>query len=521
MANASTTNFHARKTRKETASSRRRGAIRRLVLPVLAVPVLAMAVSLGATSAADAAQTFLAGQTYYAIGVPVCKAPKHAREARCFAMRRVLVDERTSGALPFKPGAGASGTGTIGPAGGLTPSDLTTAYALPITGGAGQTVAIVDAYNDPNIAADLKTFDTNYALKACTKANGCLTVVGQTGTTTSLPANDTTGWSVEESLDVETVHSICPKCKIVLVEANSPSDSDLGTAENTAVAMGATVVSNSFGGLESGADSTVQSAFNHPGVVITASTGDDGYYDFDELGEYGAVSQPNFPASSPDVVAVGGTSLYLGETATRQSETVWNDNGVKDYFQRLFGERLGASGGGCSTRFAAKTWQTHVAGWKNTTCGTKRLAADVAAVADYLTGLDIYDSYGCAECSPAPGWFTVGGTSLAAPLIAGAFALAGGANGVDYPAETLYQNIGKGYDVTVGGNGWCDGEGAAACGNPNLSSAGILDCDFSTAGDAQADGACDALTGFDGPTGVGTPKGLAVFKPPAASTPIR
>jgi len=509
MANTTTTNFRMSGTRNESASSQRLGAIRRLAFPLLAVVV-----SLGAISAADAAQTFVAGRTYFAIGVPVCKVPKHAGEARCFAMRRVLVDEGTKGALPFKPAAGASGTGTIGPAGGLTPGDLATAYALPATGGAGQTVAIVDAFNDPNIVDDLKTFDANYLLKACNKANGCLQVVGQKGTA-KLPANDTTGWSVEESLDVETVHSICPNCKILLVEANSAENSDLATAENTAVAMGATVVSNSFGGPESGADSASQSAFNHPGVVITASTGDDGYYDFDELGEYGAVNQPNFPASSPDVVAVGGTSLFLGQTGARQSETVWNDNGVQDYYEQYFGDRFGASGGGCSTVFSAKSWQTHVAGWKNTSCGSKRLAADVAAVADYLTGLDIYDSYSCGSCSPAPGWFTVGGTSLAAPLIAGAFALAGGANGVDYPAMTLYDNIGKAYDVTVGGNGWCDGEGAAACGNPNQTADGILDCDYSAAGKSQADGACDALAGFDGPTGVGTPNGLAVFTPPA------
>jgi len=518
MANAATTDFHMHGTSKENGISRRRGAIRWLVLPALV-----MAASLlGATSAADAAQAFLAGKTYYAVGVPVCKVAKHPKkEARCFAMRRVLVAEGTKGALPFKPAAGAAIPGSIGPAGGLTPSDLATAYALTTTGGTGQTVAIVDAYNDPNIAADLKTFDTNYHLPACTKANGCLKVVGQTGSTTSLPANDTTGWSVEESLDVETVHSICEKCKILLVEANSTLNTDLGAAENTAVALGATVVSNSFGGPESGAGSAFQSAFNHPGVVITASTGDDGYYDFDRLGENGVINEPNFPASSPDVVAVGGTSLYLGETATRQSETVWNDNGVRDYWEQNLDAPLGASGGGCSTRFAAKSWQSHVAGWKNTTCGGKRLAADVAAVADYLTGLDIYDSYSCAECSPAPGWFTVGGTSLAAPLIAGAFALAGGANGVDYPSMTLYQNISNAYDVTVGGNGWCDGEGAAACGNPNLSGAGILDCDYSAAGDAQADGSCDALAGFDGPTGIGTPKGLTIFVPLAESPRAR
>jgi subtilase family serine protease len=225
--------------------------------------------------------------------------------------------------------AGATKAGTIGPAGGLTPGDLGTAYGLATTGGHGQTVAIVDAYNDPNINADLQTFDSHYGLAACSTSNGCLRVVNQSGGT-ALPPNDTSGWSVEESLDVETVHSVCQGCKIILVEANSATNSDLGTAENKAVALGATEVSNSFGEPETNTSPAFQAAVNHPGVVITASAGDDGYYFYDQLA---ATNQPGIPAAYNTTVSVGGTSLYLGQTATRQSESAWNDNGPRDYLQ--------------------------------------------------------------------------------------------------------------------------------------------------------------------------------------------
>jgi hypothetical protein len=444
------------------------------------------------------------------VGKRACEAPKkNAGEAICFADIRVRVKEGTKGARAFKLAAGATGAGTIGPAGGLTPSDLAAAYGLTTTGGSGQTVAIVDAFNDPNINADLQTFDTQYGLAACSTANGCLSVVNQAGGTT-LPADDTTGWSVEETLDVQAVHSVCQGCKIILVEANSPGNADLGTAENTAVALGAKEVSNSFGEPEAGTDSTFQAAFNHPGVVIAASTGDDGYYSFDQKA---AVNQPDIPASYNTVVAVGGTSLYLGQSAVRQSETVWNDNGPGDYYQGLLGFALGASGGGCSTLFSASGWQTHLSTWASTGCGSNRLDADVSAVGDYLTGFDIYDSYNCGSaCSPAPGWLTIGGTSLSSPLIAAVYGLAGGAKGVAYPALTLYGHLGKAYDVTAGGNGWCDGAGAAECGDPNTLGFGIVDCDYTGGGVVAAgDSACDAVPGYDGPTGVGTPSGLTPF----------
>jgi subtilase family serine protease len=427
-------------------------------------------------------------------------------------MIREVVSSTTKGAKPFRVGP----AGTIGPAGGLTPGDLSTAYNLKTTGGAGQTVAIVDAYNDPNIASDLATFDTQYGQPACTAGNGCLKVVNQTGGSTP-PANDESGWSVEESLDVETVHSVCHGCKIILVEATTNGNSDLAAAEDKAVSLGANEVTNSFGEPEGNSDSIFAAAFNHPKVVITASAGDDGYYDFDQLDR---VNEPSIPAAYNTVVSVGGTSLNLNQSGSRQSETVWNDNGQRDYNERLSGESLGAGGGGCSTLFSAQKWQTSLSTWSSTGCGTKRLDNDVAAVADYLTGFDVYDSYSCDNGCDT-GWYTVGGTSLSSPLIASAWALAGGAHGVTYPALTVYGHRNLAYDVTTGGNGWCDGQGASECGNPNTLGDGLVDCDYTATGTVNAgDRACDALPGYDGPTGVGTPNGDTMFTKTGPSAAI-
>ena len=460
---------------------------------------------LALSGAASSAPAAAATTTEYAVDEPVCPQQPPAGQATCLAIRRVRVSETTPGAKPFVPGAGAA---TTGPAGGLTPSDLATAYNVSSTAtGTGQTVAIVDAYNDPNINSDLQTFDTNYGLATCSTSDSCLTVVNQTGGSTP-PADDTTGWSVEESLDVETVHSMCQNCKIILVEANSNSTSDLANAEDEAVALGANEVTNSFGGPET-ADSAYESYYNHPGTVITASAGDDGYYDYQE---FAATNQANFPASSNTVVAVGGTSLFLNQNGTRSYETVWNDNGPKEYAD----EALGASGGGCSTVFSAPSWQTTLSDWGSTACGGNRLDNDVSADADPITGFDIYDSYNCdGDCTP-PSWATYGGTSLSSPIIASIFALAGGAQGASYPAATLYAHLGTSSlnDVTAGGDGWCDGEGAAQCGNPNALGDGILDCDYPASGSTPNPGdlACDAATGYDGPTGVGTPNGLGAFE---------
>jgi len=489
-----------------------RGYVRPMNPKTFSVPALAAAVLALAGSATAG------GIPIYAKGVPLCKPQRHS--AACDAMRRVLARPGTRGARPLV----ATPAGTTGPSGGLTPADITGVYGLSGTG-SGQTVAIVDAYNDPKLDADLQTFDAEYGLAACSIASGCLKVVNETGGST-LPANDTTGWSGEESLDVEAVHAVCSGCKIVLVEASSDSDGDLGTAENTAAnTLHATEISNSFGEPETGSGTTFAHAFDHPGVVITASSGDDGYYDYDLLGGSGKISAPSVPAAYPTVVAVGGTSLYLAQasTPTRAYETVWNDNGPQDAYEQALNSALGASGGGCSTRFSAPAWQSNVSGYAAAACGDKRLVADVAMVADPLTGFDVYDSYtGCSGCKA--GWETIGGTSLSAPLAAAAFALAGGAHGLQYPAVALYSHTASAhYDVTVGGNGLCGGETAAQCPDANTGGAsdlgfGIVDCAYDRVGNVAAGtGACDATVGFDGPTGIGTPASTKLFSQPKLS----
>jgi hypothetical protein len=468
------------------------------------------------------------GRTYFGIAKPVCAESKSQTTLRCFADERAIVSKGTPGARAFVLGGTATANGTVGPSGGLTPGDLAKVYGLATTGGTGQTVAIVDAFNDPNINSDLQTFDSNYSLAPCSTANACLRIVGQTGSAAALPANDTTGWSAEESLDVETVHALCQACKIILVEANSPTTADMAAAENEAAALHATEISNSFGGPESlaGFTPTQTAAFNHPGIAIVASSGDDGYFDFDRaMVQPPGPNSPQEPAALNTVVSVGGTSLFLNQAGGRQFETVWNNNGTRDVWEETFGAPQGAAGGGCSTVIAARLWQTSERGWASTACGTRRLVADVAAVADPFTGFDVFDSFVCGNC-PAAGWHTFGGTSLAAPIVAATFALAGGSHGIQYPALTLYGHPGKLYDVTVGGNGVCGGEGAPQClglgQNPKAQAFGTIDCDYPATGTTPSVGAsaCDAAPGYDGPSGLGTPNGIVAFSRTGPSAAI-
>ncbi len=323
---------------------------------------------------------------------------------------------------------------------GYSPAQLKTAYSLSGATGTA-TVAVVDAYANPNAAADLATYRSQFGLGA---AN--LTQVNQNGGT-ALPAGDT-GWGQEEMLDLEMVSAICPSCNLLYVGANSASFADLGTAVNTAVAKGATVVSNSYGGNESSNEvNAYGSYYNHPGVAITASSGDSGY---------GAQS----PAAFRTVTAVGGTSLTLNSNNTRKSESVWS-----------------GAGSGCSAYVAKPTWQ------HDTGC-TRRTIADVAAVADPATGVAVYDSYGSTG---GANWYVFGGTSVAAPIIGAVYALSGNTAGI--PATLAYSAPGGSlYDVTSGSNGRCVRGG-------NTSRAYL----------------CTGVAGYDGPTGNGTPNGTAAF----------
>ncbi|MFC4034635.1 peptidase S8, partial [Streptomyces polygonati] len=239
----------------------------------------------------------------------------------CLALARTDVAHH----LGISPNATPSGYG---------PTDLQSAYALPSGAGAGATVALVDAQDDPNAAADLSTYRSQYGLPACTTANGCFKKVSQTGSTTSLPSPDS-GWAGEISLDLDMVSAVCPQCHILLVEASSASMDDLGTAVNEAVSLGAKYVSNSYGGDEDSSDTSADSSyFNHPGVAITVSAGDEGY-------------GPEYPAASKYVTSVGGTALTRSSGTSRGwTESVWHTSSTE------------GTGSGCSAYDAKPTWQT-------------------------------------------------------------------------------------------------------------------------------------------------------------------
>ncbi|HEY4099630.1 MAG TPA: S53 family peptidase [Gemmatimonadales bacterium] len=331
---------------------------------------------------------------------------------------------------------------TAGTPSGYGPTDLRTAYnlaAASASNGVGQTIAIVDAMDDPNAASDLAAYRSKFGLTACTTANGCFRKVSQTGGT-NYPRADA-GWSEEISLDLDMASAICPNCKILLVEATSASFANLAAAVDRAALMGANVISNSYGGSEYSTETTDETHFNHPGIAITVSSGDAGY-------------GVEFPASSRYVTAVGGTSLKRSTGGRGFTETAWVD-----------------AGSGCSKYITKPSWQ-HDAG-----CA-KRTVADVSADADPNTGVAVYDTYGIRR---GGGWLVFGGTSVAAPLVGAIYALAGNEGSINYGSFS-YSNLGSIFDVTSGSNGKCGGSYL-----------------------------CTALSGYDGPTGNGTPNGIAPF----------
>ncbi len=320
---------------------------------------------------------------------------------------------------------------------GLHPFDLHAAYGLPAGGSGGKTIAVVDAMDDPNAEADMGVYRAAFGLPACTTANGCFHKIDGSGGTT-YPAADA-GWSKEITVDLDMVSAACPDCHILLVEAASADMPVLAAAENTAAASpGVVAISNSFGVPETSAETGWDASFHHPGIAITAAAGDSGY---------GTV----YPAVSPYVTAVGGTSLSKASNARGWTETAWS-----------------GGGSGCSSYEPKPSWQT------DTGC-TTRTTADVAAVADPSTGVSVYDTY------QSSGWAVAGGTSAASPIIAAAFVLAGNATaaGPSYP-----------YSHTSGLNDITSGSNSLLCFSGYL---------------------CSAGPGYDGPTGLGTPKGTSAF----------
>jgi hypothetical protein len=296
------------------------------------------------------------------------------------------------------------------PTDGLSPADVLAAYRLPKTGGKNQTVAIVDAYDNPHAEKDLAVYRATWKLPPCTTANGCFRKVNQRGGTK--PPKGEAGWGSEIALDLDAVSAACPTCKILLVEADDDEDASLGAAENTAVKLGADVVSNSFGAPEAKNTGVLNGKYyTHPGVPILAASGDDGFTD------------TIFPAAFGNVWAVGGTSL-THPAAAGWTETAWT-----------------GAGSGCSAWTPKPSWQ------KDSHCAY-RTTADVSAVADPDTSLAVYDTYG----EDYVGWTAIGGTSLATPLVAGMIGLAHNAAEVVSPSYA-YAHRGGLHDVVGGSNG--------------------------------------------------------------------
>jgi N-acetylneuraminic acid mutarotase len=371
--------------------------------------------------------------------VDVCAATVAKNVARCYAKR---VESPTK--LGVRPNADAPV--------GYAPADLIAAYNLPADGGAGATVAIVDAYDNPNALADLTVYRAQYGLPAL--AAGQFRKVNQRGVEGSYPTPDE-DWAGEIALDIDMVSAVAPKANILLVEADTANFEDLGASVNQAVAMGATYVSNSYGSNYSstpgsGEDPTetqwTDAYYNHPGVAVVASSGD-------------SDTGVSFPAASAAVTSVGGTALVRDTGTTRGwSESVWHNE-------------YGGPGSGCSLYEPKPAFQT------DTGCA-KRAVADVSAVSDPVTGLSVYNTYG----SSSTGWAQFGGTSAASPIIAAVYALGGGVPAASAPNSFPYAKPGALNDVTGGTNGTC---------TPAY--------------------LCTAGPGYDGPTGLGTPNGVAAF----------
>jgi hypothetical protein len=371
----------------------------------------------------------------------VCPVPSRPGQMTCMA----LIPSRSRATPDARP-----------PAGAYAPADLLSAYGLTSAAasasGGARTVAIVDAYNDPRASRDLAAYRAHYGLPRCAASGPapCLRIVNSAGGS-RLPRTDRTGdWEFEESVDLDMVSAICPRCRILLIESASESISSLTAAESYA-SRHASVVSNSWGsGAEFTGENAFDSRFDHPGVAIVAAAGDAGY-------------GTQYPAASQFVTAVGGTTLMGATPDTSGSQTAWS-----------------GTGSGCSALEPKPAWQQ---GGTPSAC-QNRTETDVAADADPRTPVAIYDSAGSTVPGIAKGWNSAGGTSVATPIIAAVYALAGKPAAGTYPASYPYQHPGDLTDVTSGSNGRCE---------------------------AARRYLCTAGPGYDGPAGLGTPVGTGGF----------
>jgi subtilase family serine protease len=368
---------------------------------------------------------------------------------------------------------------TAAPA-GYGPSDLAAAYSIPSGSTSTATIAIIDAGVDGNLESDLDTYRSNYGLPACTSANGCLTLENYTGGAQPAPQTSGDGATAEEdiavetSLDVDMASAACPSCHILELSvpwADGQTDGDTSTADfstavATAAAAGAKAISISYGftATATSTSGTDLADFNQPGVAIEVSTGDSGF---------NGGTHTSWPSDLPTVVGVGGTTLT--NSGGTYSETAWGTSSSS-----------GSGGSGCETYFAAKNGQPSAV---TADCGNHLADADVSADADPDTGLAVYDTYAPSSGTPN-NWVSVGGTSASSPYVAGLFANAGVSSSVNGP-NTLYAAPASDFnDITSGNNE-------------------LLDQCSKYTGVSQA--VCNAGPGWDGPTGLGSPHGLAAF----------
>jgi Subtilase family len=367
----------------------------------------------------------------------VCSAAARPGWDQCQLLVRTTAAGQPLSARPARAAALPDGYG---------PVQLRSAYELARAAaarGSGQTVALVDAYDDPDAAADLATYRAEYGLPACTVASHCFRKVNQEGQPGPLPAPNV-DWSEEISLDLDMVSAVCPKCHIILAEANDNQDYDLAATVATAARLGATQISNSYAEPEYAGETRLEPFYDHRGVEITASAGDDGY-------------QVNYPAASQYVTSVGGTTLWPASNNRGWTETVWS-----------------GSGSGCSSQIPKPSWQ-------HDAC-THRTDNDVAAVANPVTPVALYDTYG------ESGWLEAGGTSVASPIVAAVYALIGTA-GKDPGGSWWYAHRDDVFPVTSGRDGVC-----------------------------QPAYLCTAGKGYSGPAGVGTPDLTGLRVTPAGCT---
>ncbi len=382
---------------------------------------------------------------------------------------------------------------------GFDPKNLREAYNLnnlPEGSGSGQTVAIVDAYNDPKAESDLQEYRKEYKVyfkgteTECTEKNGCFKKVNQEGKTEAeaktFPKTNHT-WAKEISLDLDMVSAACPECHILLVESTgNPGETEkeaiedakkarenMGLAEDEAVALGATEISNSWTEEEESSSSDKsedEKYFDHEKLPITVAAGDNGYH---------GKERSYWPAGSKYVISVGATKLKKAKNARGWSEEVWKDASPENggYF---------ATTSGCSQYEEKPTWQPEQA------CGNKRTDNDVAADGSTESPVSVYDSYG------ESGWINMGGTSAATPFVAGVEAISNSA-ARSLGAQAFYKRPGMLFHVTEGE----DVAGGQTCAE-RIKTEKLPEADIYL---------CHAETGYNAPTGWGTPDGVFNLAP--------